>query len=236
VDLRKGLQGNCTAIAADLRPLWKDVMTEAQVEKSVSRLSGLMSFARAQAGDGPRSLRAALQVRVKDSERVRAARARLVDAGCAENLVQELPPVQVILLDEKLAYEVRRDERLKLLGLAPWQIDALGAGEELGSDGDGLFADLLPDVIKVRTVQGRFEQRIALLRHVEALRLYAAAHGGQLPGQLSEVAVPLPADPFTGRPFGYQVEAATAHFRGSLPRDDEKNTGHNVRYQVTLQK
>jgi hypothetical protein len=236
VDLRKGLQGNRTAIAADLRPLQEDLMTEAQAEESVSRLSGVMSFARAQAGDAPRSLRAGLQARVKDPERVRAARGRLVEAGFAENLVQKLPPVQVILLDEKREYEVRRDERLKLLALAPWQIDALGGGEELGSGGDGLFADLLPDIIKVRRVQGRLEQRIALLRHVEALRLYAAAHSGQLAGQLSEVTLPLPTDPFTGKPFVYKVEAATAYLRGSRPRGEEKNPGRNVRYEVTLQK
>src|SRR5262249_21169732 len=146
VDLRKGLQGNYTAIAVDLRPLQEDVMTEAQVEKSVSRLSGLMSFAREQAGDAPRSLRAALQARVKDPEGVRAGRGSLVEAGCEEDLIQKLPPAQVILLDEKRDYEVRRDERLKLLALAPWQIDALGAVEELTSGGDGLFANLLPDI------------------------------------------------------------------------------------------
>ena len=38
----------------------------------------------------------------------------------------------------------------------------------------------------VRRAQGRLDQRIALLRHVEALRLYAAEHDGTLPAKLSD--------------------------------------------------
>jgi hypothetical protein len=80
------------------------------------------------------------------------------------------------------------------------------------------------------------EQRIALLRHVEALRLYAAAHDGKLPEKLADCPVPLPDDPFTGRPFRYHVDGATAHLRGSPPPGEEKNPGFNVHYEVTIQK
>jgi hypothetical protein len=233
VELRKGLQGQRALVAADLRSLREEPMTEAEVEQFVGRLSGVMSFAREQAGEAPRSLRVALAARVKDTERVRAARGRLVEAGGKENVVQKLPPAQVILLEDKRTYELVQDERLKLVGLALWQIEALrgsGSNPEAAGGGDGLFADLLPDVLKLRRTQGRLEQRIALLRHVEALRLYAVAHDGKLPEKLADCPVPLPDDPFTGKPFGYQVEAATAHLRAGLPRGD------NTRYEVTIRK
>jgi hypothetical protein len=236
VDLRKGLQGNRALVAAELRLLREDPMTEGEMERVVGRLSGMLSFARQQAGEAPRNLRAVLAARVEDAQRVRAARGRLVEAGCKEESVRTFPPVQVILLDEKRAYEVRRDERLKLLALAPWQIDALDSGEERGRGEDGLFTDLLPDILKVRRAQGHLEQRVALLRHVEALRLYAAAHDGKLPAKLADAPVPLPDDPFTGKPFVYRVAAATAHLRGSPPRGEEQNPGFNVRYEVTVQK
>jgi hypothetical protein len=132
--------------------------------------------------------------------------------------------VQVILLDEKREYEVRRDEGMKLLALAPWQIDTVAGGAAVGRGGDGLLADLLPDVVALRRAQGRLEQRIALLRHVEALRLYAGEHGGKLPATLSEVPVPLPADPFTGQPFQYRMDGTTAHLGGGS------------RYEVTIRK
>jgi hypothetical protein len=224
VDLRKGAQGERTLVATDLKPLREDPMTDDELEKVVSRLSGIMSFAREQAGQPPRSLRTALRALAEDPERVRDARRRLVQAGCSEGLTAKLPPVQVILLDAKRDYEVRRDERLKLLPLAPWQIDLAGS-KEPERNGDGLFADLLPRVLKARRAQGRLEQRIALLRHVEALRLFAADHGGRLPEALADCAVPLPDDPFTGKPFAYKGEGATAHLRGG-----------DVHYEVTIQK
>jgi hypothetical protein len=242
VEVRKGVQGDCTLVAAELRLIQGGVpMTEEQVEKVVARLSGAIGLAREQAGLPPRNLRTGLAERVKDADWVRAARGRLIEAGRAEDLVRKLPPVQVILLDEKRAYEVRRDEGLKLLALAPWQIDAL-AGGEVGERGeDGLFAELLqphviPHAIESRRQQGRLEQRVALLRHVEALRLYAAAHDGRLPETLAEVPVPLPPDPFTGKPFLFKAAAATACLQGSPPRGEEQNACYNVRYEVALQK
>jgi hypothetical protein len=125
---------------------------------------------------------------------------------------------------------------MKLLALAPWQIDAFAGSHEPKRGGDVLFADLLPHVISDRRAQGRLEQRIALLRHVEALRLVAADHDGRLPETLAQVAVPLPPDPFSGKPFVYKVEAATAHLCGSPPRGEEQNPCFNARYEVTMRK
>jgi hypothetical protein len=102
--------------------------------------------------------------------------------------------------------------------------------------GNGLLADLLPQVIKARREQGRLEQRIALVRYVEALRVHAAGHDGKLPEKLSDIALPLPDDPFTGKPFVYEIEAATVRLRGGSPRDGEKKAACDVRYEVTLQK
>jgi hypothetical protein len=234
VDVRKGMQGDRVLAGTYLRGLRNEPMTEAELEEVVSRLSGALGFVREQAGLPPRSLRAVVRAGVKDPARLCAARNRLIEAAGAEKpsvgqalrflvRVQYFPPAQLILLDEKRAFEVRRDERMKLLALAPWQIDLVGAGDEAGG---GPFDALLPDVVKVRRMQARLEQRIALLRHVEALRLYAAAHAGKLPAQLSDCGVPLPADPFTGKPFRYQVDGATAHLRGS--------PAHRAHYQVTI--
>jgi hypothetical protein len=232
VDLRQGLQGDCALVEAELRPLRDDAaLMEAEMEEVVSRLSGAMGFAREQAGQAPRNLRAALAAQAQDPERVRAARERLVKAGLSAALVGRFPTSQVILLDEKRAYEVSRDERMKLRALPLWQIDGSPGGEDLRRGGDSLFADFLPHVLTVCRAQGRLEQRIALLRHVEALRLYAAAHDGRPPAALADVTVPLPPDPFTGKPFGYLVGEATGHLRGQA-----KDPAFNIRYEITIRK
>ncbi len=87
-----------------------------------------------------------------------------------------------------------------------------------------------------RKARGRLQQRLALLQHAEALRLYAADHDGKLPARLDDIPLPLPVDPFTGKPFGYEVNGATAVVRGSPPKGEEKNAAYNVRFEVTIQK
>jgi hypothetical protein len=235
VDLRKGVQGDRTLVAADMRSLRDDApMTESEMEKFVGRLSGVMGFAREQAGLEPRSLRSRLRARVSDPERVRAARQRLIEAGYGPDLVKSFPPTQAILVDEKCDYEIQRDERMKLLAVPFWQIDPSVGGDERASDMGGLFADFLPHIIKLRRTQGRLEQQIAILRHIEALRLHAAVHDGKLPANASDIAVPLPIDPVTGQPFAYRVDGVTAHIRGRSPEGEGKDAGCNIRYEVTL--
>ncbi len=129
---------------------------------------------------------------------------------------------------------------MKLLALPLWQIDSpAGRGKKVSdgeSDGDGLFADLLPHINKLLQTQGRLEQQIALLRHVEALRLHGAEHDGKLPASLSDISVPLPADPVTGKPFAYSTERNTAHLRGGSLRDGKTDAGFGVHYEITLHK
>jgi hypothetical protein len=176
-----------------------------------------------------------LNERTKDPEVVRAARRRLVEHGIPEERLQRFPADQVILLDEKREFEVRFDDMMKLLNLPIWQIEAPPPKDKT-SRGQSLFADaLVPVVYTVRHIQGRLDQRIALLRHVEALRLYADGHKGTLPANLSEIPVPLPVDPFTGKPFRYEVQGNTAHLRGTPPPGEEKNASYNIHYEVTLQ-
>ena len=237
VDLRKGVHGDRTRVAAELRLVRDDAaMTEAELEAFVSRLSGLVNFAREQAGHPPRNLRAELAVRVNDPEYQSAARQRLTDAGSAPFFVLRIPPMQVALLDDKLAYEIHRDEHLKYLAVPLWQLGSSSGNAAPSSDRDTLFTDLLPPIIKLRQTQGALEQEIALLRHVEALRLHAAEHSGTLPATLSQISVPLPSDPFTGKPFVYTVEGGTAHLRGSSHGDEKDRPGPRVHYEVILRK
>lgn len=209
VDLRKGAQGDRVLADTELRALRDDAaLSDAVVEELVGRVSGRAAYAREQAAKPPRNLRAELTALAKDADAVCAARRRLADAGVAK--VAGFSALHVVLLDEKREFETRRDDELKLLGLKLWEGEAAEKPRA-----DGLFADLVPAVTEARRAQGLIEQRIALLRHVEALRMYAAGSGGKLPAKLADAGVPLPADPFTGKPFGYDVKDGVATLTAS---------------------
>jgi hypothetical protein len=124
---------------------------------------------------------------------------------------------------------------MKLASVPFWQAEEMIKKIDK-SKGKYLFDSFNVDTVvrTVRQAQMRVEQRIALLRHVEAIRLHAAGHKGQLPEKLSDISVPLPVDPFTGKSFRYALEGATAHLRGTPPQGQEKHPGFNFRYEITI--
>jgi hypothetical protein len=214
VDLRRGTQGDRVVADTELKLLRDDAaMSDADLEEVVSRVSGRVGFAREQAGLPPRNVRAALAVRAKDADVVRAARQRIIDAGVGKVAVEGFSALQIILLDEKREFEARRDDELKLLGFKLWELDSVTRDKKLQSE--ALFADLAPGIVELRRAQGHLEQRVALLRQIGAIRLYAAAHEKKLPEKLDNVGVPLPVDPFTGKPFGYKFDGPAANLIAS---------------------
>jgi hypothetical protein len=74
-----------------------------------------------------------------------------------------------------------------------------------------LFAMLYPGLLSGKAAEMRTDRRVALLRTVEAVRLYAAAHDGKLPESLDAVhEVPIPTDPVTGGAFSLKLDGETA--------------------------
>ena len=236
VPLDKGMAGERTLVAAEFRGLDdNDPMSPEQLKAFIAHSDLLIGDGKPP-NPGESRVRAWLDARTGDEAKVAAARRRLIEHGYLEERLRRFPADQVILLDEKREYDDRIDDIIKTTNLPVWQAKALAAPTPPARE-PTLFADvLIQSVFEVRLSQGRLEQRIALLRHVEALRLYAAEHDGKLPASLSEVPVPLPDDPFIGKPFRYEVAGQTAHLRGQPPSGQEKHPSFNVHYEVTLQK
>ncbi len=230
VSLERGFEGERVIMQSVLRELdEKNSMTPAQLKKLIAHLDSLR-FQEKQP-----SVMTWLEARTKDPAFARAARRRLIEYGIPEERLHTFPPEQILLLDERWEFEIRRDEVMKLMNLPTWQVEELFPLIKFNSEAH-VFEFLLSSGQKVRRAQGRLEQRLALLRHVEALRLYAADHQGRWPETLTDVNVPLPVDPFTGKPFHYTREGDTAHLRGSPPPGAENIPAHNPHYAITIQK
>lgn len=91
---------------------------------------------------------------------------------------------------------------------------------------------LMPAMQSVRGAQVRLERDVAALRVIEALRMYAADHNRQLPKSLDEImAVPVPLNPATGKPFVYRLDGKTAVLE--LPPSDHI-PGSYRRYEIQI--
>jgi hypothetical protein len=87
----------------------------------------------------------------------------------------------------------------------------------------------LEAIRSARSASVRSDREIALLRTLEALRIYGASHNGELPPQLSDITeVPIPDDPVTGKPFSYRREAEKAVLEGPVLREVP------LKYEVTM--
>ncbi len=141
-----------------------------------------------------------------------AARKYLTEVvGMKAANVEAMPPAQILLLYLSHFYHKVRDDVFKGSYLPFPQGLAVNreADQRLKSLPDteaGRTARwFLPAVLSVQLAQARLERKLAALRTIEALRMHAAAHEGKLPDKLDEVTVvPLPNDPGTNKPFGYE--------------------------------
>ncbi len=90
---------------------------------------------------------------------------------------------------------------------------------------------LLPVASHCQFAVVRFERRIAALRCIEAIRLYAARHEGRLPRRLGDIAeVPIPVNPVTAKPFHYHHDGDTT----ILEADGGPADQPRVRYRLEM--
>ncbi len=204
-------------------------MSAEQLEPAIESLSLLAEGGRAMPKGG---LRAWLSEHAADEKAMNEARQHLVESGISEDRLQTFPAEQVLLLDEWRKSLESHDDVIKLCFLPVWQIDDHIAQHR--AKGPIVF-DLAPAIERVLHRRAVLDQRIAILRHVESLRLYAAEHG-KFPATLAELWTPLPVDPMNGQPLQYESDGTTAHLRGSAPKGEEQNAAFHLHYEITLRK
>lgn len=170
------------------------------------------------------------------------AKARLIKQGHPAETVESWPALHVILLDQHQQFRAVRDRIFKWT-YVPYTQARNGlkqADEEMSQlwrlDGDGLtspFLTFLPAIQRIRFLDARLAREIAMLRCVEAIRMYAADHGGKLPRSLAEItAVPVPVDPLNGGAFHYELTGGKAVLESAIPPDGGPKDG--LRYEITL--
>jgi hypothetical protein len=162
-------------------------------------------------------------------------------AGLKAAAVDAMPPAKLLLLH--LFYRNRQiaDDYFKVAYLPYPQMRPLFDQQEARlktlpkTEATRLTRMLLPAIQKVKFAQVRVERKIAALRAVEALRIYAADHDGALPDSLADVPeAPVPDDPGTGKPFEYRRDGATATIISRLPGEPTDRNG--LRYRVMIRK
>lgn len=172
------------------------------------------------------------------------AKRALIAGGQSPEEVEAMPVAQVVAIYSVQVFNELRDEQYKWFALPWWQ-----AGPGLERTGSRLKAEsrrrevipfasrLLSAIENVKFAEARCDRQIALLRTIEALRLYAAAHDGQMPGSLSDVTeAPIPMDPMTGRPIECRIKNGVAVLDVFLWTSSLKKGLPQQRYEIRMAK
>jgi len=86
---------------------------------------------------------------------------------------------------------------------------------------------------RTRAIAKRLDSDLAILQCVEAIRAYAASHGGQLPPTLADVKdISIPKDPMCGEAFRYARTGSTAVLASTAPAGGEK--ADEVHYEIVV--
>jgi hypothetical protein len=249
IDLRKGLEGERLFLYGTFPGLLEALndpdapsMKPEQIKPGLQTLAEALDLGK----DYPTRAAISLLVRAKH----KAAQGALVAAGYPRERVEKMPHMQVALMHALQQYDRYFDETLK------WQTFPYVEAKQGMQRAERLLREarakmlspasdvpalplayfFLPSVQKVFGAQARIDRRLAALRCVEAIRLYTAAHGGKLPPTLAAVKeVPVPNDPYLGKPFAYRLADGVATLEGPPPAGEKANVGNALKYELTVE-
>jgi hypothetical protein len=170
----------------------------------------------------------------------------LLDHGRPKDKVDAMPHVQVGIMAEMYGYEQMVDDQAKWANEPYYQVvdrlDQLDKARKQMSKGpsilpEGSFAELGPAVTPIIRARVRLQRKVDALRCLEAIRAYAAAHEGKLPGALDEIKdVPIPLDPATGKAFAYKVSGDKATLEAPAVGRDKQTAFPQVAYEITIKR
>lgn len=241
VPLRPGLEGDKTWFW-DTFPQLKRLETETLSAAEVNRVVASMfpELGSAGMGNDPSTIRLGLAALTIKSYPM--AKRWLTTEGKSAAEIDAMPALQAVVRYSLFQYRRWQDELYKWAYLPRWEAEpglekAMAQFKRAKSTlADGIpFAWLfLPAMQRVTFASTSLDQRHAALRIVEAVRLYAASHDGQLPVRLDAIRdVPIPIDPVSGKSFQYQRTGNTALLTGpALPGRPFANSSLNYELRI----
>ena len=157
----------------------------------------------------------------------------LARKGFSQQRIEAMPTAQAVLIYQKQEYQEMLDNMYKWFAFPYNQARPyLEKGAQQIDDHNrtkgfktNLFFVFMPALSRISFLQARLDRNIALLRTIEAIRMFAADHSGRLPGSLAEItSVPIPADPVTGKDFLYdRIDARNARLEAPVsPAESRK--------------
>lgn len=210
-------------------------MGEVEIYKHLKRIDGLNGLT---GGADNQKMKYSLDagIRSTDKKKVEAAKKLLVETGMKADAIGKWSDLQLVVTADIRQYEIMLDEMLVASSLPfPAAMKQVDQVESRIREPNARLAQMFaPTNRKIVAAHARLQQRVAYLRIIEAIRLYAFEHDGQLPAKLADCSVPIPIDPVTEKAFEYSVKDGVATLHGGSPNPKQPDV--NRYYEIRIKK
>lgn len=233
IDMRSSLENEREILFVEfpqLRNLEKEVMAPAQASTIASDFLNKIQTFEGEMGHIPfKDLLPIGWVMLHYSD----AKEFLAHKRYSRERIEAMPAAQAVLIYQKQEYMEIQDNFFKWFELPYYkaQPNLQKAAERFDNHRHtkgikaNLFCAFSPALSRIAFLQARLDRNIAILRTIEALRMFATDHFGQLPESLAEVtSIPIPSDPVTGEDFIYRrIDARNARLEAPIaPAESRK--------------
>jgi hypothetical protein len=165
----------------------------------------------------------------------------LRETGRTDEQIEAMPVLHAVFLYQTHRYDVAYDSVRRWVRLPYAEMnryakkDLDNSPRKQGNYPEDMDILLVPAIFRVCEAGQRVDRRIAALRCVEAIRMYAAKNGGKLPATLADITeVPVPIDTWTGKPFEYRLEGDKASLIGPNPTNEALSTRNSIHYILVI--
>lgn len=169
-----------------------------------------------------------------------AAKQWLREQGLSTEAIDAMAPLYAVLRYEHYHFTCLRDDMTKWFSVPYWE--AAGDFEKAQkrvteavrqAQPGGTLATMSAASGRIAYQGALIERDLAILRCVEAIRIYGAAHNKQLPPSLDAITeVPVPVDPLYGRPFAYEFHNDSATLESLAPAGQRARD--SIRYEIVF--
>lgn len=242
IDFRAGFEGDSVAFYAmmpGLREAEGKPMTVERAREQGEDLIRLLAEGALGPNTGTTSAAQRMGIAALVARFYPEAKRFVLSQGRTPAEVEAMPMIQVVMIHALYQFRCMRDEIYKWRNVPYWEarkaLRPVLQGHRLEQAGMAFFGASLPAYMNIMYAPPRLDRRIAALRCVEAVRLYAAAHDGNPPATLADIqGIPIPIDPITGKAFHYEASGDTATLSAPPPPKETPQAHNTIRYELTL--
>lgn len=214
IDLRRSIEFESTSLLRAIPAIQAAERVNLSDEQWREKIAELEAFMKSVGYDATEQIQMlTVGLLFSSQAQAEAARQRLIAAGHDPQELHNRSRTQLMAMDTALQLTIFQDDMIKaslVPGYQSYELpDLFNDRAQLRSPAPAIAGIVLPAYQAALQASIRIDFNVERLKTIESIRQYLSEHPNQLPESLDRLTVlPTADDPFTGKPFQYQLDTS----------------------------